>query len=48
MLDWTLLNWRVASGSTGFMHVVEVCSHAGVKDLYIIVKVCSSIWTLKC
>lgn len=48
ILDRTLLGRRVASGSTGFMHAVEVCSHAGVEDLHTVVEVCSSMWVLKC
>ena len=38
---YEILGQRVASGSTKFMHVVEVCSHAGVEDLYTVVEVCS-------
>ena len=47
ILDRTLLGRRVASGSRGFMHAVEVCSHASVEDLHIVVEVCSSMWVLK-
>ena len=43
ILDRTLSGRRVASCSTGFMHAVEVCSHAGVEDLHTVVEMCSSM-----